>query len=109
VPHVVGMDCEWRPGFVFVPRGDADSTVPPIGAPVNSVLQTELPAAMTDAEEGGEEGTEESDMGTETGEMQPQAGAEAEVAERGEVPKDYPVAVLQLATRSGVYLVVCSS
>jgi hypothetical protein len=106
VPHVVGMDCEWRPGFVFVPRSDAGSAVPPTGAPVDSVPQTEQLAAMTEAEEGGggEDG-EESGTGAESGEMQQQAGAEAEVAGRGDAPKDYPVAVLQLATRSGVYLV----
>jgi hypothetical protein len=103
VPHVVGMDCEWRPGFVFVPRSDADSAVPPTGAPVDSVPQTELLAAVTEAEErsAGERG-EENGVVVESGVMQEQAGAEAG---RGEVPKDYPVAVLQLATRSGVYLV----
>jgi hypothetical protein len=102
VPHVVGMDCEWRPGFVFVPRGDADAAVPPTGAPVDSALQTEQLPAMTEVEEhgGGEAGKEST--GAESGEMQHQAGAEVG---RGEVPKDYPVAVLQLATRSGVYLV----
>jgi hypothetical protein len=103
VPHVVGMDCEWRPGFVFVPRSDADSAVPPTGAPVDSVPQTELLAAVTEAEErsAGELG-EENGVVVESGEMQQQPGAEAG---KGEVPKDYPVAVLQLATRSGVYLV----
>jgi hypothetical protein len=97
LPHVVGMDCEWRPGMVFVRRSAGEASAS-LSTPIiaDNDVDEDVPEMRAVVEDDtGDGGAGIADTSTDA------VGGET----TGPAPSDYPVAVLQLATRRGVYLV----